>query len=186
MDDVTRLLNEWAADGHPDSLDQVVGRVFRELKAIARNRLSAAPDLSLQPTELVHEAYMRLRKTSASGFEDRSRFFALASRLIRTVLVDHARERQARKRGGGYEVGSFEDLGDPSIELDLDRTLALDYALKRLEATHPRQSRVVELRLFGGLSIPEIADTLICSQPTVERDWSLGRRRLARELKGLS
>lgn len=186
-DDVTRLLNRWAAGGHSDSLDEVIDQVFGELKKIAKSRLAHAPvDFTLQPTELVHEAYLRLRKNRPRGFEDRSRFYALASRLIRSILVDHARERKAVKRGGEAATVSFDELGEPALELDLDRTLTLDEALKGLERSHPRQSRVLELRLFGGLTMPQIAEATSCSQPTVERDWQLGRRRLARELRSLA
>ncbi|MEM8930800.1 MAG: ECF-type sigma factor [Acidobacteriota bacterium] len=180
--EVTRLLAEWTG-GRRRALDELMPLVLDQLRLLARHHLArSGPNPTLQPTALVHEAYLRLVDQRFDGFTNRARFFALASRILRGVLVDHARSRTAEKRGGAVEMLPLDEVRDAERTIDLDSVLILDAALDRLEATHPRQARVVALRVFGGLTIAEIAHAVERSEPTVERDWALGRRRLAREL----
>lgn len=181
--EITRLLDKWAAQGD-EGLNELVPLVFEELHRLADHHLArVGPMPTLQPTALVNEAYLRFKSSQIRGFADRVHFFAFASQVIRGVLVDHARARQTRKRGGEEaRVPLSEALGVRS-GLDIETVLGLDQALTRLEASHPRQSRVLELHLFGGLTLDEITEVLELSRSTVERDWALGRRRLARELQ---
>jgi len=160
-----------------------VSSVYDELRALAARQLRGQPaGHTLQATALVHEAWMRLAHRDPSAYSDRSHFFALAAKAMRHVLVDHARRVRARKRGGEQQRvtlvtgdGSARS-GPPTDVLDLDR------ALGRLERESGRQARVVELRFFGGLSIPEVADALGVSHMTVSNDWRRARVWLAREL----
>jgi RNA polymerase sigma factor (TIGR02999 family) len=140
---------------------------------------------SLQPTALVHEAYIRLIDHPQMSWENRAQFFGPAARLMRNILVDHARARRADKRGGGalqISLSVVDEMGrvapGPDVEL-----LALDEALNRLAEASPQHSRIVELRFFGGLSIPETAEALGLSHATVERSWSFARAWLSNELK---
>lgn len=177
---ITELLGSWA-DGDPEALDALMPLVLHELRRIAKRHLAASGSHTLQPTDLVNEAYLRLLQTDGASFEDRNRFFAFASKVVRSVLVDHARAKSRQRRGGELKRATLEDF-DPGRELDLDTVLAVDQALNQLSTSHPRQGHVAELRLFGGLSMAEIAEIVGRSLPTVERDWNLGRRRLARVL----
>lgn len=177
---ITELLEGWAS-GDAGALDALMPLVLKELRRIARRHLAASGSHTLQPTDLVQEAYLRLLRSEGAAFEDRHRFFAFASTVVRSVLVDHARSRSRQRRGGGLQRASLDEF-DPGRELDLDTVLAVDQALHQLSTSHPRQGHVAELRLFGGLSMTEIADVVGRSLPTVERDWNLGRRRLARTL----
>ncbi len=182
--EITRLLDQWASDGD-EGLNELLPLVFEELHRLADHHLArAGPAPTLQPTALVNEAYLRFQSSPIRGFENRVHFFAFASGVIRGVLVDHARARRTAKRGGEeVRVTLSEALGVRG-GLDIETVLSLDQALRRLETSHPRQCRVLELRLFGGLTLEEITDALGLSRSTVERDWALGRRRLARDLQG--
>lgn len=181
--EITRLLSKWADEGD-EGLDELLPLVLDDLRSLAAHHLSKHPGTpTFQPTALVNEAYLRFKTSKIEGFENRNQFFAFASRVLRGVLVDYARARQTGKRGGeGIRVELDESLTSRS-ELHLDTLLTLDQALTKLDSSHPRQSRVLELHLFGGLTLPEISSALGRSQSTVERDWTLGRRRLARELR---
>lgn len=179
--DVTVLLGELTR-GNESALDRLLPLVYDELHRLARGYFrDEKADHTLQATALVHEAYLRLVDVRYRGFESRRQFVGFAAALMRRILVDHARERRAQKRGG-YKTTLDESIAvSPAEEVDV---LALDEALSRLEAIDPDQSRVVELRYFGGLSIEETAELLEISAPTVKRRWSSARAWLKRELRG--
>ncbi len=177
---VTRLLQE-ASAGDPRALDQLLPLVYAELHAIAERHMGRErPDHTLQPTALVHEAFLRLLGGGSPTFNDRTHFLNAASRAMRRVLVDHGRMRKAAKRDGINVTLDEAVVGAPGEALDI---LALDDALTRLAQADPRCAQVVELRFFGGLSIPEVAATLGTSPATVQRDWQFARGWLARELR---
>ena len=179
--DVTRLLSAWA-EGDPHALEQLMPLVYNELHRIARHHWrSQAQGHTLQPTALIHEAFLKLAGEGDKAFQNRTRFFALASTAMRQVLVNHAEAHLARKRGGGQADISLEEV-DPAVQQEAKNVLALNEALKTLQAKDPRKSRVVELRYFGGLSIEETSEALGVSPVTVTRDWQTARAWLAREL----
>ncbi len=159
--------------------------VYDELRRLARGYMrNERNQPSLQPTALLHEAYIRLTVHLQMSWETRTQFFGLAARLMRNILVDHARSRPADKRGGGamqISISAVDEMDHvaPGSEVEL---LALDEALNRLAQTSPQHSRIVELRFFGGLSIPETAEPLGLSHATVERKWSFARTWLRNEL----
>ena len=182
--DVTALLRSWRA-GDPAALDLLVALVYDALRQLAAQRLrrSGSGGVTLQPTALVHEAFLRLVHGDID-WQSRAHFFAVASKTMRNVAIDHARRRQAGKRGGDVvrvDLTGEADLAAAGPAVDV---LALDEALSRLEALDARQAKVVELRFFAGLSSPEIAALLDCSPTTVERDWRTARAWLFRELEG--
>jgi RNA polymerase sigma factor (TIGR02999 family) len=181
--DVTRLLREWA-DGSQSALEALTPLVYAELRGLAQSYLRReAPGHTLQPTALVHEAFLRLLGRDAPDCQNRAEFYGVAARLMRQILIDHARTRQAVKRGGhAVHLSLEEDLVvSAARETDL---VALDDALKRLAAVDPRQSQIVELRFFGGLSVEETAEVLKVSKKTVRRDWQFAKAWLLRELSG--
>lgn len=179
--EITTLLLAHAA-GDAAALDRLLPRVYDELRRIARARLSRErPDHTLAPTDLVHEAYLKLIPRSGVDWQNRAHFFAIASRAMRNVLVDHAVRRSAAKRGGGQQALTLDD-GSGTDETPLDDLIALGDALARLEQIDPRQARVVECRFFGGLSLDETAEALAISPATVSRDWTFARAWLHREL----
>lgn len=179
--DVTQLLTDWQ-QGNQAAFDRLVPIVYDELRRVARARLRLERDgHTLQTTALVHEAYVRLVDLNRMTLRDRSHFFAMASRLMREILVDHARRKDAGKRGGGAARISLHDAdpATPGPSLDL---LALDEALRQLVALDARLCQVVELRFFGGLSIAETANALEVSTATIERDWAVARAWLHQRL----
>jgi RNA polymerase sigma factor (TIGR02999 family) len=179
-DDVTGLLNAWG-QGDPSAREDLFAIVYAELRkrAVAKLRHEHAGH-TLSPTEVVHEAYLRLAKQRA-GWKNRDQFYAIACQVMRRVLVDYARARQANKRAG-LRVTLTEALAiAPDRDLDL---LTLDAALTELQAANPRQSRLVELRFFGGLSLEEAAEAMSISLATANRDWRFGRAWLFRRLSG--
>ena len=179
--DLTQLLTDWQA-GDQQALDRLMPLVYDELRRVARARLrSERDDHTLQTTALVHEAYVRLVDLDRMTLRDRMHFFAMASRLMREILIDHARRKQAGKRGGRADRVSLEDVDPPARGQSID-LLALDEALTQLAAVDTRLSRVVELRFFGGLSIAETASVLKLSDATVERDWVVAKAWLHRRL----
>jgi RNA polymerase sigma factor (TIGR02999 family) len=181
-DEVTRLLVAWR-DGQPGALDRLIPLVYDELRRQARRQLrQERAGHTLQPTALVHEAFLRLVGQSAQ-WQNRRHFFAVASQAMRRVLVDHARARDAAKRGDGATRVTLDDAAVEGRPAEVD-VLALDEVLGRLEQLDPRQARVVELRYFGGLSAPEAAEALEVSLATVNRDWAMARAWLFRELGG--
>jgi len=177
---VTALIARWKA-GDQSALEDLLPLVYDELRALARRYLSEErAGHTLQPTALVHEAYLRLVDQSPSGVENRAQFFGIAARLMRQVLVDHARSRLASKRGGG-NVTSLDDSADISPQKDLN-VIALDDALNELSRLDERQARIVELRFFAGLTIEETSRVLDISEVTVTRSWTNARLWLRREL----
>jgi RNA polymerase sigma factor (TIGR02999 family) len=179
--EVTALLHDWAA-GDREALDRVMALVYDELRRLAQQRLRLErTDHTFSATALVNEAYLRLADIRRAGFEDRAHFLAMAARAMRRVLVDHARRRATRKRGGGVRPVPLDAIGPLAAE-DSGRFLELDAALDRLEAEDPRQARIIEQQYFVGLSIEEIADLLGISRSTVKRDLRAARAWLAAEL----
>ena len=181
--DITRLLHRWT-EGDAGARDELVPLVYDRLRQLARQRLRYTPgDHSLDTTALVHEAYIRLVDVQNVDLRDRASFLALASRVMRNLLVDHARARTAAKRGGGKAPLPLEEalvMSDQQLELISD----LDEALRRLEQMNPRQSALLEQRYFGGLSTEEAAQALGVSVATVKRDLRSARAWLALELRG--
>lgn len=176
---ITQLLVDWRA-GQPDAFNRLLPLVYDELRVIARRqRRRSSSNETLNTTALVHEAYLKLVDHTRLRLNDRVHFFAVAARAMRQILVDHARRRVAQKRGGGHAVA----LGDAAaLNADCSNVLAIDLALSRLEAFDVRLGQLIELRVFGGLSVDEAADVLAVSPRTVKRDWQKARAFLAREL----
>ena len=180
--EVTKLLNQWAS-GDQTAGEKVVPLVYRELRRIARRSMSRQePSHTLQPTALVHEAYLRLTGNSGRQWKNRAHFFGVAAKAMRHVLVDYARARATNKRGGPHKPVQLEDIGLISGDR-IGEVIALDDALTSLSKLHARQSQVVELRFFGGCSVEETAETLNISPETVMRDWRAARAWLYRELE---
>lgn len=178
--EVTAILREWRA-GSEDAAGRLFPLVYDELRRRAAHYLCGERvNHTLQPTALVHEAYLKLVDQASFGAEDRSHFFALASRVIRQVLVDHARSHNAQKRGGSAQRLSLE-FSEVSEQAAGD-ILDLHEALERLEKLDPRKSRVVDMRFFGGLREAEIAEILGVNEKTVRRDWQFAKVWLYREL----
>jgi len=197
---VTELLVNWAS-GDQDALNELIPLVYGQLRRLAERQLrSERSNHTLQPTALVNEAYMRLINQRAVTWQSRAQFVGLASQLMRRILIDHARARLRAKRGAGATpvslnqtsvvLTSNEDgpqaealafAADPTVDLT-----AIDAALVRLERLDPKQSRIVELRFFGGLSIEETAEVVGVSAATVKREWALARAWLRRELMSMT
>ena len=182
MNTVTSLLIEWRG-GNAQALDRMIPLIYDELRWMARNRLARERSgHGLQATALVHEVYVRLIDASALPANSREHFMALASRLMRQILVDDARRRHAVKRGAQereIDIGSV-DIPAPSFDVDI---LALDQALEELAALDERQRDIVEMKFFGGLTIAEIATALGVSHATVERDWTMAKAFLLSRLQ---
>lgn len=176
--EVTRLL-EVAREGDGEALDRVLPLIYEDLRRLARRRILAeAPGHTLHATELVHEAYMKLSGGGGPRAENRPHLMAMASRAMRQLLVDHARARRARKRGGDWKRTTLSG-GAATWEIPPEELLALDAALEELD---PRQRQVVEYRFFGGMQETEIAQALQVSERTVRRDWVKARAWLYRRL----
>jgi RNA polymerase sigma factor (TIGR02999 family) len=165
------------------ALDRILPRVYDELKRIARGRINRErPGHTLTPTDLVHEAFLKLLPPGQVDWKDRSHFFAIASRAMRNVLVDYAERRSAEKRGGGGSALTLDENFAAARDASLDDLIAVGDALEKLERIDARQARVVECRFFGGLSIDETAVALDIAPATVSRDWNFARAWLNREL----
>jgi RNA polymerase sigma factor (TIGR02999 family) len=179
--DASQLLRRWT-EGDPRALDQVTSVVYHELKRLAQVRLQEErTGHTLNTTGLVHEAYLRLVDIEQVEWRDQNHFLSMASRVMRRVLVDHARARNADKRGGGARDVTLREEHLVVTAEQADTVLALDEAVSRLEAAHPRPGRVVELYYFGGLLQEEVAEVLGVSQPTVHRDLQFAVAWLERE-----
>jgi len=178
---VTELLVRWRG-GDKAALDALMPLVYSELRRIANRYLQGErSDHTLQSTALVHEAYVRMTNQQLPQWQNRAHFFAVAAQLMRQILVDHARNHRASKRGGDAYKLALEDAEEQFQPVDLD-IVALDDALKTLAAMDSQQSRVVELKFFGGLSNEDTAEVLGVSTSTVKRDWTTARAWLFREL----
>lgn len=181
MHEVTELLLSWR-QGDAAALDRLIPVVYDELRRVARNRLRGeSPGHGLQATALVHEVYLRLVDVDRMTVNNRTHFFALAAKLMRQILVDHARRQHADKRGGRATIMSFDGVLPVAQPSSVD-VLALDQALDALSEIDDRQCRVVELRFFAGLNIDETAEALGVSPATVEREWALAKAWLYRQL----
>src|SRR5262245_518445 len=178
---ITQLLIRWR-NGDKAALDELAPLVYSELRRLARYYLRAErPDHTLQPSDLVHEAYLRLVDEKEIDWQNRAHFFGVAAVRMRHILVEHARSRQAAKRGGGQYRLTLSEADRLPVKADVN-LLALGEALRRLEALDPRKSRIVELRYFGGLTIEETAEAMMISPATVKRDWSMARAWLRSEI----
>jgi RNA polymerase sigma factor (TIGR02999 family) len=184
MADITRLLARWA-EGDGAAFEALMPIVYEELRRLAGHYLrDERAGHTLQPTALVHEAYLRLADIREVRLGSRAHFYGAAARVMRRVLVDHARKRGRIKRGGpSREMVAFDEAIDTPIDPRLD-LLALDEALAALERIAPERARVVELRYFGGLSVEDTAEFLGISPATVKRHWSFARAWLFRYLTG--
>ena len=183
--EVTQILNSWRA-GDAGAADKLMPIVYEELRRLARRHLRhERADHTLQPTALVHEAYVRLVDKNEVDWQNRVHFYGIAARLMRRILVDHARSRNAEKRGGLVQKVPLDEARDlpPAATNDL---VALDTALQDLARSYPRKSEVVELKFFGGLEAEEIAEVLQVSPKTVLRDWQFAKLWLCRELAGVA
>jgi len=177
---VSELLQNWKR-GDEKALHDLLPLVYNELRRLAHYHLqSERPDHTLQSTALVHEAYMRMMGRQAAQFQNRAHFIAIASRLMRQVLVDYARERRAGKRDGGFRI-AFELAEALPVNGDAE-LLALDDALDELSRIDERQAKIVEMKFFGGLSAPDISQILGLSRVTVDRDWATARVWLHRQM----
>lgn len=180
--EVTELLRRWSR-GDSGALDQIVPELYQQLRAAARKRLAnERAGHSLQPTDLVHEAFLRLDGYGRIDWQDRAHFLAVAARVMRRVLIDRARRRNAEKRGGPADAVTLTERGAPRESVEVE-VLALHQCLERLAEQDPRQAEIVELRYFGGLTHEEIAGVLGVSVPTVKREWRVARLWLRRELE---
>jgi RNA polymerase sigma factor (TIGR02999 family) len=180
MGDITRLLARWS-DGDAEALKELLPLAYAELRQLADHYMrQERPDHTLQPTALVHEAYLRLAGVR-SPFQNRVHFYGAAAQVMRRILVDYARSRRAVKRGDGAVVVNLDEAADVGIDLRMD-LVALDEALEALAAIAPRAAKVVELRYFGGLSIEETAAFLSVGPATVKRHWAFARAWLYRTL----
>ena len=178
---VTQLLVKWSK-GDPNALDALVPLIYNELRRLARHYLQQEKQgHTLSSTALVHEAYLRLVNQRGVTWQNRAHFFGVASQMMRRILVDHARKRAAVKRGGNAFTLALDDASWAADSRQVD-LVALDDALVGLAKLDERQSRLVELRFFGGLSIEETSEVLGVSTPTVKRDWASARAWLFREL----
>ena len=183
LNEVSALLAAWS-DGNETARDALIPLVYDELRRLAGHYMALERSAhSLQATALVHEAYLRLIDQRQARWQGRAHFFALASRMMRRILVDYARGRHYAKRGGAARRVSLDEAMVVSEEKTQD-VVALDEALTRLAAIDFRKSQVVELRYFGGLSIEEIAEVLKISVVTVRRDWSTAKAWLYRDMRG--
>lgn len=184
--EVTQLLLEWSR-GNAEAVDRLIPLVYDELRRLARGYLRRErANHTLEPTALVHEAFLRLVDRQQVSFTSRTQFFALCATLMRHVLVDHARRRSADKRGGddlAVSLSRADQANDQMGSLSSADLIALDDALRDLATLKPQHARAVELRFFGGLTIQETAAVLGVSHATVERDWAFAKAWLKKELR---
>jgi RNA polymerase sigma-70 factor, ECF subfamily len=176
------LLLDQCRDGQAEAFERLMELVYDDLRRLAAWQLQAErPGHTLQPTALVHEAYLKLAGQNPIEWQNKAHFFALAAQVMRHILVDHARTKQRDKRGGGQASVALDEALKLSHSREPD-LIELDEALKTLAGRDARKSRIVELRYFGGLSIEETADVLGISPTTVRREWTLAKAWLRREL----
>jgi len=179
--DVTQILLDWSK-GDATAPDKLMPFVYEELRRLARNYLARErADHTLQATALVHEAYLRLADETRLSWKDRAHFYGIAARLMRRILVDHARAHKAAKRGGLDQKLSLDEARELPTKTDVD-LVELNGALEDFSHHYPRKSEVVELRFFGGLETKEISEVLQVSEKTVLRDWNFAKLWLCRAL----
>lgn len=171
---VTQLLQQWS-DGETEVLEELLPLVYSELRKVAAGYLrKERGNHTLQPTALVHEAYLKLLGQDRTQWSNRAHFFAIAAQAMRRILVDHARKDKAAKRGGPFAAISLEDAPQIGRSRSID-LIALDFALERLAELDERQARIVELRFFGGLTVEEASEVMNVSERTVAREWKMAR-----------
>ncbi len=182
--DITGLLRRWSS-GDPDALERVIPLIYEECRRIAAKQLRReTPGHTLDPTDLVHELYLKLVDQRHATWENRAQFFGVAAKLMRRILVDYARTRQAQKRGGSAIFVSLDRVADETpATTPVAEVLAIDAALDRLAAQDAEQVRIVELRFFAGLTVEETAHVVGRSPRTVKREWALAKAWLFRELR---
>jgi RNA polymerase sigma factor (TIGR02999 family) len=181
--DVTALLIDWSR-GDQAALERLMPLIYDECRRVASRQLHReARDHTLDPTALVHEAYLRLVDQRRATWENRAQFFGVVGQLMRRILVDHARAKHADKRGGGAVLVSLDVAAEQSDDPNVADVLAIDDALERLAARDADQVRIIELRFFAGLTVEETAHVLGRSPRTVKREWSLAKAWLYRELQ---
>jgi RNA polymerase sigma factor (TIGR02999 family) len=179
--DVTQILKDWSG-GDVAAPEKLMPLVYEELRRLARNYLARErADHTLQATALVHEAYLKLADETRLTWKDRVHFYGIAARLMRRILVDHARAHNAAKRGGLEQKLTLDEARDLPTKNAIE-LVALDGALENFAHTYPRKSEVVELKFFGGLDTKEISEVLQVSEKTVLRDWNFAKLWLCREL----
>jgi len=180
--EVTELLRQWRS-GDKEALDKLAPLVYDELHRLAHQYISRErPDHTLQTTALVNEAYLRLVEQKDVDWESRAHFFAVSAQVMRHILVDYARQHASAKRGGEFQKVALEEQAIVSRERAAE-LVVLDEAMQALHEIHPRRSRVVELRYFGGLNNKEASEVLKVSETTIERDWRFAKAWLYRELQ---
>lgn len=180
--EVTRLLQQWS-NGEQQALDRLLPEIHRELRKLAGSYMrKERPDHTLQPTALVNEAFLRLVDQRAVKWQNRAHFFGIAAQAMRRILVDHARAHAASKRGDGVRTVPLDEAALIGGMADVD-LIALDDALTRLASIDPQQSRVVELRFFGGLTMEETAEAMRISPATVGREWRMAKAWLFAEIR---
>lgn len=182
MSEITQLLEDYT-NGNREVLDELLPLVYQELRRLAHSYLRGErQDLTLQTTALVHEAYLKLIDQRSVNFQNRAQFFALSAQAMRRILLDNARRHLAEKRGSGEKV-FLEDIGEIPVDAN-ESLIELDLALQELEKFDPQQSKIIELRYFGGLTIEETAEVLKISPSTVKREWTMARAWLYERMKG--
>lgn len=182
MSDVTRILQSIEA-GDPTAAEQLLPLVYEELRRLAAHKMSnETPGQTLQPTALVHEAWLRLTGNENVRWDGRAHFFGAAAEAMRRILIDNARRKQALRHGGGQQRLDIQDIELPILPKD-DQLLALNEALDKLAVRHRRKAELVKLRYFAGLTIPEAAELLKISEPTAKRDWIYARAWLYHEIR---
>jgi RNA polymerase sigma factor (TIGR02999 family) len=184
VSDVTRLLN--AIDqGDPQAAEELLPLVYEELRRLAAQRMAReAAGQTLQPTALVHEAWLRLAGNEGARFENRAHFFGAAAEAMRRILIERARRRRAAKRGSGAEVANVDELEISSPVLDDDNLLAVNEALEKFSAIDPRKAELVKLRYFVGMNFEEAAAALGIAVPTAKQWWAYARAWLTVEMRG--
>jgi RNA polymerase sigma factor (TIGR02999 family) len=179
--DITEILRSWGG-GETEAADQLLPLVYEELRRLARSYMRRErPGQTMSPTVLVHETYLRLAEQKRVDWQNRSHFYGIAAKMMRRILIDHARARATGKRGGAALRLSLDQI-EVSPEQDATDLIALDEALNKLAAFDERKARVVELLYFGGLKHEEAAQVLDVNEKTIRRDWEVARRWLYREL----
>ena len=180
--EITRLLQEWS-DGSNDAFDRLIPLVYDDLSRIARRQLQGErAGHTLCTQALVHESYLNLIGKPGDSWRNRSQFFAVASKAMRRILIDEARRRRAARRGGDARRVTWTDR-DGAEKRDLDELLAIDDTLTKLAERSPRMARVVECRVFGGMTVQETAEALETSPRTVDREWTRAKTYIYRELQ---
>jgi RNA polymerase sigma-70 factor, ECF subfamily len=181
--DITQLLNDYKS-GKKDALDELFPLVYGELRKLAASRMRGErDDHTLQPTALVHEAYLRLIEQHSSDWQNRAHFFGLAAEMMRRILVNHAVKNNADKRFGNQTRLALDEIVDFTNGADVN-LVALDEALNKLAEFDPKQAKIIELKFFGGLTNEEIAEVTGVSDSTVKREWRIAKAWLHEQLKG--